>query len=233
MIRSEPPISTSVRPSKYLTRASSGPKSDRVAEPVPAEQPLDLVWKEPAEERLAHLGGDPDKSSGDLRGDALEGGPRLVVGEHHPAASSAVHDGVERGADGIQRKKLYRAEPREHRRLAEIESGRPQALSHSLDFEINRRMDKADREVNTDGGQPFAFPRLGGRVIDLKHPEAVQQISPTVGERIQPRAQDHVLGNPVVDRPLHDVLGKTSSHTHPPGESQQKRWRHLSPQPLT
>jgi hypothetical protein len=70
-------------------------------------------------------------------------------------------------------------------------------------------------------------------VIDFEHPQPIQQISSTVGERIQACAQDHVLGYPVADQALYEVLGVTGSYTHPSAEGQQERWLHLGPQPVT
>jgi hypothetical protein len=68
-------------------------------------------------------------------------------------------------------------------------------------------------------------------MVHLEDPQPSRQVVPAAGERVQARAQDHVLAGAPGNGLLHDVLGKPGPHAHPAAEGQQVRLGHLGLQP--
>ena len=46
------------------------------------------------------------------------------------------------------------------------------------------------------------LPGLGGRVINLEHPEGAEQVRASPRQRVKPRAQDDVLGEGASSQPV-------------------------------
>jgi len=56
---------------------------------------------------------------------------------------------------------------------------------------------------------PFALPDLGGRVVNLEHPQTAEQVRAPPGERVKPGAEDHVLRE---GARLQPVLGQPTAN---------------------
>src|SRR6266487_4872557 len=78
-----------------LPREVGGPRLVRpevgdLAKPVLMQQLCYLTGEEPADERLAHLRGEPGEGGRDLRGAAGQRGRRLVVSEHDTGCRAGI-----------------------------------------------------------------------------------------------------------------------------------------------
>ena len=82
----------------------------------------------------------------------------------------------------------------------------------------------ADLEIDGHQAQPVGdavaelveaptLPGLGTRLIDLEHPESGGELGPALGEGVEARAQDHVLGDAEVG-PLGDQILDETGPSH-------------------
>ena len=121
------------------------------------------------------------------------------------SADDSPEDRVDRGLGQIHR----HAQPGEERRLVELHAAAVQAVPERFCLEVDRDVDEVLRCAHTRGREPLALDRLCRGLVHLEHAQGGCPRRLTIGERLEPRSEAHVLPNAEPDGFLQPIFGES------------------------
>jgi hypothetical protein len=100
----------------------------------------------------------------------------------------------QRRLDGVLREVHAHPRGRDERGLRGVEAGLRQSTPPAVArLEIDRHELQERRDAKAQLAQALALPGLRPRLIDLEHAQRCAELGPTLGERVESGAEDHVL----------------------------------------
>jgi hypothetical protein len=124
------------------------------------------------------------------------------------SAGSARREVRQRRPDRVEREIGHNAEPADER-VAGTEAGSAEAVGQRLGLEVDRRPHELRRRGYPECVEARALPLLSRGMVDLEHAH-IPGLTPR--ERVEARAEDHVLARPRRGQP---VLAESRARGHP------------------
>jgi len=174
-----------------------------------ARQVRHLIRRQARQPRLAALRGRlGDEAAVDGAGLVTQLRGQHVVRDDLGARREGADRGQRRG-DRVPGEVHGDTEPADQGRSGAVEARRGEAAGQRVRCQVRRHERDPVRHRHPRGRQRAALPVLGGRVVDLEHPDPMTAggQAAAVGEGVKPGPEDHVLGDAPADGAGERFLG--------------------------